>query len=250
MLRAPRRSSRLARKPCRLQDQLVREFPANLEYQHDLGWTYFRLGYSRLGLFWNHRRPIVDAEEPVRQAVAIREKLVAENPSVFIYRQELGMSLGNLGNILTDTGRQKEAEKVLQRNLKLRQMLVDDFPAEPEVRHYLADAYQDLAILHMRAGKFQDALQALRQELPLRQKLTAEFPSERLYQARLATCNYNLGYALSRNNALDEAITAYKEAIRLKPRVAEAYNALGALLCDQKRDYDGSHRRFPGGDPP
>ena len=211
----------------RLQEQLVRKFPANLDYQHDLGWTYFRLGYSRICSFWFHGSSIVDAEEPVRQAVAIREKLVAESPRVFSYRQELGMSLGNLGNILTATGRHKEAEKVVQRNLELRHKLVDDFPAEPETRHYLADAYQDLSSLHSSAGKFQDEVQALRQELALRQKLTAEFPSVRIYQTSLARCYHSLGNALREKGAVDEAIAALKEAIRLKPDEARFHNSLG-----------------------
>ena len=223
---------------------MVREFPKNLDYQHDLGWTYFRLGYSRLCSFWFHGSSIAEAEEPVRQAVAIREKLVAESPGVFSYRQELGMSLGNLGNILTVTGRHKEAEKVVQRNLALRQKLVDDFPAEPEARHYLADAYHDLASLHMSAGKFQGAVQALRQELPLRQKLTAEFPSVRRYQEQWARCNYNLGHALKANGALEEAITALKEAIHFKPDEAGFHINLGALLCDGKHDYEGAIAAF------
>ena len=180
-----------------LQTQLVQEFPANLDYQHELGWTYFRLGYSRLRLFWSQGGPAAQAEEAIRQAVPIREKLVAENPSVYRYREELGMSLGNLGNLLTDMGTHTEAEQILRRNLALREKLVQDFPAQPEARHYLADAYQDLANLHYRAHQFQEAEKAFRQELPLRRKLAAEFPSDRVYQERLTTCYRNLRIASS-----------------------------------------------------
>jgi tetratricopeptide (TPR) repeat protein len=65
----------------RLQEQLVSEAPGNFEYQHDLGLTYNRLGHMRLDVFEAQGRlpkpgEQVEAEEPVRQALAIREKLV------------------------------------------------------------------------------------------------------------------------------------------------------------------------------
>jgi tetratricopeptide (TPR) repeat protein len=213
----------------RLQKQLVQEFPANLQYQHDLGWTYFRLGYSRLGLFWNHGGgSAAQAEEDIREAVAIRERLVAENSSDYRYRQELGMSLGNLGNILTLRGSLTEAEQVLRRNLELREKPVQDFPTEPEARHYLADAYQDLAVLHNRTHQLQEVEKAYRQELSIRRKLAAEFPSDRVYEGRLTNCNRNLQKTLVREGRLDQAEAECRDS-------PEAYLHLGSVLADQKK---------------
>jgi tetratricopeptide (TPR) repeat protein len=193
-----------------LQAQLVHEFPTNLDYQHDLGLTYSRLGYIQL---YNRGRSPAAAEEPVRRALAIREKLVAKEPSVFIYRQELGMSLGNLGNLLTYTGRYQEAEDVVGRELKVRKELVDAFPAEPEARHFLADAYADLAQLLNRTGSVHEAAEAFRQEASLRKKLVAEFPSWRLPLVKLAVGNVELGDAFRKTGAQVEAIAAYEETI-------------------------------------
>jgi serine/threonine protein kinase/Flp pilus assembly protein TadD len=193
-----------------LQEELVREFPANLDYQHDLGFTYFHVGYMHIFL----RGTPAEAEEPLRRALAIREKLVEERPSVFSYRQELGMSLGVLFNLLTETNRYQRAQEVVLRALKVRQKVVEDFPAEPEARHYLADGYANLATFWKRTGKLQEEAEALRQEISLRKKLAAEFPGLMLNLSKLACSSVALGNALRNSGAHDEAIAAYEEAIR------------------------------------
>jgi serine/threonine protein kinase/Flp pilus assembly protein TadD len=194
----------------RLLEELVREDPTNLDYRHDLGLIYGRLGYERL---FHLERPFAEAEEPVRRALEIREQLVEEKPSVFLYRQELGMSLGNLGAILMATSRFQEAEEVVCRERQVRQKVVDDFPAEPDAWFFLADAYMDLAKLRDRMGKLQEAMEAHRQEVRLRKKVAAEFPSLGVAPLHLAWSTERLGDALVKAGAQDEAIAAYEEAI-------------------------------------
>src|SRR5262249_52657280 len=55
---------------------------------------------------------------------------------------------------------------------------------------------------------------------------------------------FNLAKALSAQKHLAEAEAQYREAIRLKPDYAEAHQTLGALLCDEKGDYDGALTAF------
>jgi tetratricopeptide (TPR) repeat protein len=216
----------------RIQEQLVQEDPGNLEYQHDVGWTYFLLGLMHiLG-----GRP-AEAEGPVRRALAIRERLVAARPTKFSYRQELGMSLGNLSVVLTRTRRFEEAQAVARRALEVRQQLVNDFPAAPEARHYLADAYMDLGESHYETGQFREAAEALRHEVSLRQKLAAEFPSLFKYQVDFAEGSMRLGRAVCRMGAQQEATAVYKtaiaackEAIRLQPQHSLPYSFWGEAL--------------------
>jgi serine/threonine protein kinase/Tfp pilus assembly protein PilF len=219
----------------RIQEQLVREFPANLDYQHDLGWTYFRLGYMRL---FGRAGPPSEAEEPVRLALEIHEKLVAARPSVFLYRKELGMSLGVFGNLLRETGRLQDAEAAMHRELEVRQQLVDDFPAEPYARISLGDAHRDIAFLWSCTGRLQEAVAAYRQELSIHKKVAAALPGILGYQTTVARCHLMLGDALRRIGAEDEAIASYqetlaacKEIIRFHPECAEAYLYRGLALA-------------------
>jgi tetratricopeptide (TPR) repeat protein len=139
--------------------------------------------------------------------------LVLEKPREFLYRQDLGKSLGTLGNVLTAAGRYSEAEEVVRRELKVRKALVDDFPSEPEAPHYLADAYADVAGLLIHTGKVQQAVEARRQEASLRKKTVAEFPNRVLPHLKLASCSVILGDVLRKTGAHDQAIAAYEECI-------------------------------------
>ena len=214
----------------RIQEELLREEPANLEYQHDLGSTYFLLGYLHL---FQAAGPPAEAEEPMRRAVDIRQKLVAAKPTELSYRTELGMSLGNLGNLLTKTHKYDEAEAVVRQELEVRQKLVDDFPTEYSARLFLGDAYMDLALLRSSTGQFEEAVAAFRQEREIRKRMAAECPQTRcLIDLRRAwrLQPFTWGDALGKIGAQDEALAAYQEAIadckdiiRLHPESAGAY---------------------------
>src|SRR5262249_32862188 len=68
----------------------------------------------------------------------------------------------------------------------------------------------------------------------------------RWYQAAVAAAPgnpaalNNLGGALDAKGQVDKAIACYQKAIGLDPKLAQAHNNLGAILCDAKRDYDGA----------
>jgi tetratricopeptide (TPR) repeat protein len=219
----------------RLQEQLVHEFPGNLDYLRDLAWTYAHLGYMRL---FGGAGPPAEAEEPVCRALEIRERLVQAKPNEFNYRQGLGTSLGNFGNLLCITGRFQQAEGVVRRELEVRQKVSDDFPGEPDAQRCLADAHGDVASLREFTGKFQEAVAAYRQALTIRKQLAAEFPNMLVYQGNAARCHLKLGDALRRTGAEDEAKAAYKEVIavckeilRFHSESAEAYIFWGRALA-------------------
>jgi serine/threonine protein kinase/tetratricopeptide (TPR) repeat protein len=224
----------------RIQEQLIHEFPADLGYQHDLGLTYNRLGYMRLygDTAKGGAALLAEAEWPVRRALEIRQKLVVAKPEEFIYRQELGGSLGNYGDLLMMTGQFQEAETVVGRELEVRQQLVDEFPTARDARDFLADAYVSLAGLRSSSGKFQEAAEAFRQELVLRKAFAAEFPGIWPYQTIVARSHITLGDALHRTSAQDESMAAYKDAIAVcteiigrHPECADAYIFWGEALA-------------------
>jgi serine/threonine protein kinase len=224
----------------RIQEQLIQEFPANLDYQHDLGLTYNRLGFMRLygDTAKGGAALLEEAEWPVRRALEIRENLVAAKPEEFIYRQELGGSLGNYADLLMMTGRFQEAEAVVRRELEVRQQLVDEFPAARDARDFLADAYMSLAGLRSSTGRFQEAEAAVRKGLLLRKAFAAEFPGIWTYPTAVARCYLDLGDAVGRTGVQDESMAAYKDAIAVckaiigtHPECADAYIFWGQALA-------------------
>jgi tetratricopeptide (TPR) repeat protein len=194
----------------RLLEQLLEEEPTNLEYRHDLGAAYARLGYIRL---YHSGLPPAEAEGLLRRALEIREKLAAEKPSEILYEVELGESLGNLGNLLENTHTMQEAEMIVHKELEVRQRTFDRFPDQLTARLRLGDAYMDLAGFFNLTGKLQEEVDALRQELVLRKSLVAEFPSLWIARTRVIISNSKLGEALRRQGANEESLAAYREAI-------------------------------------
>jgi serine/threonine protein kinase/Flp pilus assembly protein TadD len=218
----------------RIQEQLVQEFPANLDYQDDLGATYHRLGY--LHLFGYRLR--AEAEGLVRKGVAIRQELVKARPSAFLYRRELLESLGNLGFLLTVTGRYDRAEEVVRQQMAAAQQMINYFPAEPFARMAYPSASSALANLREVTGRWPEAVAAHRQALRNGKQVVAAFPNMVAYLPVLARQSISLGDALRKIDAQDDALAAYaeaittcQEAVRRQPKCAEAYVYWGIALA-------------------
>ena len=59
-----------------------------------------------------------------------------------------------------------------------------------------------------------------------------------------STARFYLGRAFQAKGQSDKALAAYQDAVRLQPDYFDAYLNLGAILCDQKRDYEGAVTAF------
>jgi tetratricopeptide (TPR) repeat protein len=57
---------------------------------------------------------------------------------------------------------------------------------------------------------------------------------------KFAPAHLNLSIALAGKGQVEEAIACCRKAIALDPKFAVAHSNLGAILCDNKRDYDGA----------
>src|SRR5262249_26815589 len=78
------------------------------------------------------------AEAAYRQALTLREKLVADFPAVPQYRLELARSHNNLGYLLAGLGKRAESEAAYRQALAILEKLAADFPAVPQYRQDVA----------------------------------------------------------------------------------------------------------------
>jgi tetratricopeptide (TPR) repeat protein len=107
------------RRAIAVQEQLVADFPDVLAYQSDL---------AKINLWWGH---IIkhsgirfrEVEKALRRSLEIVGKLLEHKPLDPGYRADLGEILGNLGDVLMDTGRWQEAEQVYRWALSVRTKL-------------------------------------------------------------------------------------------------------------------------------
>ena len=203
---------------------------------------HFQLGYllSTMG----ENKP---AEAAYREALAVRETLAQDYPTVPEYRQQLARSHNNLGVLLKDLGQWREAETAYRQALPLEEALARDFPTVPAYRQALADSYNNLGTLLSGLGKRREAEIAYRQALALQEALVRDFPTVPEYRQALAGSHNNLGSLLAGQGQRMAAAVAFRQALAqyvalardfptvtaYRQALATSYNNLGSLLAEQ-----------------
>lgn len=154
---------------------------------------------------------------------------------------------GNLGNVLKNQGKMREAEQAYRNALYYRGnmadmlynlgLLLQENNGYSEALHYyklaigsrptLASAYLNTGIIQMNQGSLEEAKKTF---------LTcAEIPDENLkdphaHKSSVTSCLYNLGKLLHEQGLQEEALSVYKEAVQKMPRQfapQSLYNMMG-----------------------
>jgi eukaryotic-like serine/threonine-protein kinase len=189
-----------------------------------------------------------EAEAEYRQALAISQKVVDDDPAITQFRVFLATHHEGLGDLLRDTGRVVEAMAEYRTELALRQKLADDNPAVPAVQRELARSLLGLGWRLEQAGKTDEAIGYNMREQAIRQKLadsSSAIPGDR---DLLANCQTNTADLLRRSGRLDEALAACERALSVREPLVEAhpdlpsyhaglgetYLRLGQVRCDMK----------------
>ena len=130
----------------------------------DLGFLLFATG-----------RP-TEAEAEYRQALAIREKLAAENPAVTEFRSALADCHNNLGCLLSQTGKPAEAEAEYREALAIQEKLAEDDrnPASPNA---IGVSLTSLGDVDTEAGRFDPAIARCRESLAIHERLAHDNPT-------------------------------------------------------------------------
>src|SRR5262249_41922002 len=133
-----------------------------------------------------------EAEQALRQAVEIRQKLVHDFPDVPDYRLALASSFDNLRTALTGPHRHQEAEQAHRQALEICAQLAADFPDVPDYRSRLAIGHYNLASQLANTGRHEEAERDYRRGLEIVDKLAADFPAVPRYQHLLGGTLYGL----------------------------------------------------------
>jgi tetratricopeptide (TPR) repeat protein len=90
-------------------------------------------GYN-LGVLLQATGRVAEAEKAYRQALQLRERLVAEHPQVVEYKIDLGRTLAAFGVLYATQGKSEEGLQYVARARKILREVVDKHPnlAEPQ----------------------------------------------------------------------------------------------------------------------
>jgi serine/threonine-protein kinase len=161
-----------------------------------------------------------EAEAAFRAAVAVREKLVAENPAVPAYRSDLARGQFNLGVLYNGRGRWAEAEAAFRTALGLREQLATEYPDEPKFRGELAATHDALGAVLSMLGKLAEAEAAHWAALTVQERLADQFPAVPEYRWELGRTRFNLGLSLLDQGRFPEAEAEYRAALAVRERLA------------------------------
>lgn len=134
-----------------------------------------------------------DAEQHAREALSIREKLVADFPSIPSYRENQAASHNILATVLTKLGKRPQAEGQYRKAVDIRDKLVAEFPAILGYRKAQGASHYDLGLVLKNLGKRPEAEQEFRKALTIREKLASEFPTIAVYQIDLCASYLSFG---------------------------------------------------------
>jgi tetratricopeptide (TPR) repeat protein len=212
----------------KLREELANDFPNVPVYRQEQARTLNNLAvllsYDSLGVpLKEGTRPSgidrkAEAETKHREALKIREKLVSDHPNAPSYRQELVVSLNNLGTLLKDMDKsnREKAEGLYRRAVKEAEQLIK---FNLSYKEDLASGYSNLGALLNESGH-KNALEYYQEANKLCQQLHDQWPKAPVYKARLAASHYRLGMMRQTSDkagGLRQSLIEYEKANRLEP---------------------------------
>jgi serine/threonine protein kinase/Flp pilus assembly protein TadD len=220
----------LLRRAARIETGLLAQEPKCAKYWETLGRSY-----TSLGLVLRGRR---EAIEPLREAVAIHKKLVADFSAVTEYRFHLASSCERLGDCLWNLG-SEEAEVWLRKAIDLLQQLLAESPGAYAYRERLGATRQLLAGYLTGAGRVREPEQVLRDAHDVLTKLAKDFPNARGYEGDFGHICKRLAYFSRSRREFTEACSYFRQAIyhfrrriEASPDYGEGLESLGGTFND------------------
>ncbi len=171
--------------------------------------------YNLLGVLYDDQNQPQKAITYYLKAIAIREKLYAENPER--YAGNLATSYNNAGNLYSDQGQPKQAEAYYLKAIAIYEKLYEENPER--YAGDLADIYNNAGIFYKDQGQPKQAEAYYLKAIAIREKLYAENPER--YAGNLATSYNNAGVFYDDQGQPKQAEAYYLKAVAIREKLYE-----------------------------
>ena len=188
--------------------------------------SYLAATYNNLGNRLRATGRALEAEAEYRKALALKQRLVDDNPAHVDTRRRLGSGHQNLAGWLSDVGKPSEAEAEYRAALTHLQWAVDSDPASIEACRNLANTQSELGKLLLSTGKPSEAFESYEAARAVREKLTRDHPKDFGYRDEVASSHADrsgvlrrLGRPADARDDCDKAIAIREALVREAPEV-------------------------------
>jgi tetratricopeptide (TPR) repeat protein len=144
------------------------------------------ISYNNLYTLYSDQGRYPEAEQPLRQSLAIRREVVSRIPFQIEDRLYLAGSHHNLSRWLRSTGQLDQAETPGRTSVELYEALVKEYPAQPIYRNKLANALHGLSILLWHMGRRDETKPLIERALALSEGVAAESPRVPNYRHKIS----------------------------------------------------------------
>jgi tetratricopeptide (TPR) repeat protein/tRNA A-37 threonylcarbamoyl transferase component Bud32 len=200
---------------------------------------------QRLATLYGELGEMDNAEEVLREALAISQALAAAFPDSPFYQRELANRQRNLAGTLFDKSAQ-EAEATVRSAMAILDRLVAAYPGESDYRVELGSTHGLLGRMLYQNGHTPLAEQAFRRAVQLLEEAVALSPSKVSYEDELNVHRSNLAVWLAKGQRFKEAEVYFRQerdfwakrmsvdpsAVNVRSKLARSEHYLGLVLRD------------------
>ncbi|BBO34671.1 serine/threonine-protein kinase [Lacipirellula parvula] len=192
----------------RLLGQLLEAKPNDVDLRHDLAIGFNNLSFVERGDDWSH------SEASCRNAIALLDKLVAENDSRDAFRSDLALCQNNLGAIL---GHRKDWEQACvsyRKAIDLQRQLARKSGAVVLYRRDLAVFLNNLGQAQQELQDFSGAIESFAASEEIALQLAQDYPRELTFRSLAGAVLNNRAMAIESSGRAEESLPVYQTSIK------------------------------------
>jgi tetratricopeptide (TPR) repeat protein len=191
-------------------DRLSEEYPAAIQFRHQLAWSSYNRGRALLGM-----KRLPEARDALRKAVVLYEELSREKLDSGGWPDELALSWHWFAHVAGELGDSETASELLGREIDLLERLSNEQPDNLTRKYLLAQGLQSLALVSQQRGDENKALDVLGREQELLEPLLHDKPDDVRWKDQLAQTNLLLSELDAAGGKLAEAKAAARKSADL-----------------------------------
>jgi tetratricopeptide (TPR) repeat protein len=202
------------RQSATIQERLVRDHPASMEWQRDQS-----VGYNHLGKLQFAQGRIADAEASFRKGLALVQLVANAQPNEPGWQRDLSISHSNLGDAQLEKGDAAGAEASYRAAHAINEHLATESPHDLGSQFDLSTSHGRLWRLQASRGDMAGAEASARSSIATLERLVDREPDNRHWHHALFVALQNLSHVQMRRDSLDEAETSLRAAMSIVERL-------------------------------
>jgi serine/threonine-protein kinase len=202
-----------------IQEQLVHEYPGDIQLKVDLVNTELSTGYNIMA----HRNTPAEALVFFEHAREIQERVVAAEAEKPEYLRVLSDCNSLIGFAKLEQGQLQQALVALEKAQAIQHKLIEKNPNVTVYQNYLAGDLGNIGMVYAKAGNPQKSLEKYTASRRILEKLAASDPSAVKVERDLASTINNIGDLELGLGKVEGALEAYADARKLLEPLVKAH---------------------------